>query len=132
MVDADDHNEPIADAVRGILDGHIVMERAIAERGRYPAINILKSVSRTMPRAADPAYLPTLTRARAVMATYADMEELIRLGAYRAGTSPEVDEAIRLHDPLEAFLAQSKEEATTLSEGYQRLEQILAGLDTEN
>ena len=85
LVDGDDHNEPIADAVRSILDGHIVMERAIAERGRYPAINILKSVSRTMPRAADPAYLPVITRARQVMATYADMEELIRLGAYRAG-----------------------------------------------
>jgi flagellum-specific ATP synthase len=132
LVDGDDHNEPIADAVRGILDGHIVMERAIAERGRYPAINILKSVSRTMPRAADQAFLPVLTRARQVMATYADMEELIRLGAYRAGTSAEVDEAIRLHQPLEAFLRQGKEEATTLAEGYRRLEHILAGSETEN
>jgi flagellum-specific ATP synthase len=96
LVDGDDHNEPVADAVRGILDGHIVMERAIAERGRYPAINILKSISRTMPRAADPAFLPAINRARQVMATYSDMEELIRLGAYRAGSSPEVDEAIAL------------------------------------
>ena len=128
LVDGDDHNEPIADAVRGILDGHIVMERAIAERGRYPAINVLKSVSRTMPRAADQAYLPALTRARQVMATYADMEELIRLGAYRAGTSPEVDEAIRLHKPLEDFLAQGKEEATSLAEGYRRLERDLGRL----
>ncbi len=132
LVDADDHNEPIADAVRGILDGHIVMERAIAERGRYPAINILKSVSRTMPRAADPAYLPLINRARRVMATYADMEELIRLGAYRTGSSPEVDEAIRLHPPLEDFLAQKKEEATGLAQGYQRLEQILRNVETEN
>jgi flagellum-specific ATP synthase len=132
LVDGDDHNEPIADAVRGILDGHIVMERAIAERGRYPAINILKSISRTMPRAADPAYLGVISRARQVMATYSDMEELIRLGAYRAGSSPEVDEAIRLHEPLEAFLAQPKEEASTLVEGYQRLEQILGGVETEN
>jgi flagellum-specific ATP synthase len=84
LVDGDDHNEPVADAVRGILDGHIVMQRSIAERGRYPAINILKSVSRTMPRSADPAFYPSVTRARQVMATYADMEELIRLGAYRA------------------------------------------------
>jgi flagellum-specific ATP synthase len=131
LVDGDDHNEPIADAVRGILDGHIVMERAIAERGRYPAINVLKSISRTMPRAADQAYLPVLTRARAIMATYADMEELIRLGAYRAGTSPEVDEAIRLHKPLEAFLSQGKEEATSLAEGYRRLAQIVAPAETE-
>ena len=131
LVDGDDHNEPIADAVRGILDGHIVMERAIAERGRYPAINVLKSVSRTMPRAADQAYLPALGRARQVMATYADMEELIRLGAYRAGTSAEVDDAIRLHKPLEAFLAQGKEEATSLAEGYRRLAEIVAVSETE-
>ncbi len=131
LVDGDDYNEPIADAVRGILDGHIVMERAIAERGRYPAINVLKSVSRTMPRAADPAYLPAITRARQVMATYADMEELIRLGAYRPGTSSEVDEAIRLHAPLEAFLAQGKEEATSLAEGYRRLAEIVAAPETE-
>ncbi len=132
LVEGDDHNEPVADAVRAILDGHVVMERAIAERGRYPAINILKSVSRTMPRAADPAYLPAINQARQVMATYADMEELIRLGAYRAGSSAEVDEAIRLHRPLEQFLAQGKEEATTLGQGYQRLEQILGGVETEN
>ncbi len=131
LVDGDDYNEPIADAVRGILDGHIIMERSIAERGRYPAINILKSVSRTMPRAADPAYLPALTRARQVMATYADMEELIRLGAYRAGTSSDVDEAIRLHKPLEDFLAQGKEEATSLAEGYRRLAEIVAEPETE-
>ncbi len=132
LVEGDDHNEPVADAVRAILDGHIVMERAIAERGRYPAINVLKSVSRTMPRSADQAYLPLLVRARQVMATYADMEELIRLGAYRPGSSAEVDEAIRLHQPLEAFLAQGKEEATSLGQGYQRLEQILGNLETEN
>ena len=108
------------------------MERQIAERGRYPAINILRSVSRTMPRAADPAYLPVLARARAVMATYADMEELIRLGAYRPGTSREVDLAIKLHDPLEAFLAQGKEESTNLADGYYQLQQILRVLETEN
>jgi flagellum-specific ATP synthase len=132
LVEGDDHNEPVADAVRSILDGHIVMERQIAERGRYPAVNVLKSVSRTMPRAADPVYLPVLARARAVMATYADMEELIRLGAYRPGSSAEVDEAIRLHQPLERFLSQNKDEITTLGQGYQRLEQIMGGVETEN
>ncbi|WP_027549541.1 flagellar protein export ATPase FliI [Bradyrhizobium sp. WSM2254] len=131
LVDGDDHNEPIADAVRGILDGHIVMQRSIAERGRYPAINILKSVSRTMPKSADPQFWPTIQKARAVMATYADMEELIRLGAYRAGSSPEVDEAIRLHEPLEAFLRQRKDENASLADGYRELAQILGNLETE-
>src|SRR6476619_3015295 len=131
LVDGDDHNEPIADAVRGILDGHVVMQRSIAERGRFPAINVLRSVSRTMPKSADPAYLPIILRARQVMATYADMEELIRLGAYRAGSSPEVDEAIRLHEPLEGFLRQAKDEKSSLAEGYQQLEQILTNLETE-
>jgi len=132
LVEGDDHNEPVADAVRAILDGHIVMERQIAERGRYPAINVLKSISRTMPRAADPQYLPALNRARQVMATYADMEELIRLGAYRPGSSQDVDQAIALHAPLEEFLAQGKDEATTLGEGYRRLEEILTDVETEN
>ncbi len=132
LVDGDDHNEPVADAVRSTLDGHIVMERSIAERGRYPAINILKSVSRTMPRSADPAHLATINRARQMMATYTDMEELIRLGAYRTGSSAEVDAAIRLHQPLERFLAQGKEEATSLADGYAWLEQILRVVETEN
>jgi flagellum-specific ATP synthase len=92
---------------------------------------VLQPVSRTLPRAADQAYLPVLTRARQVMAIYADMEELFRLGAYRTGTSPEVDEAIRLHKPLEAFLAQGKEEATSLAEGYRRLAEIVAASETE-
>jgi flagellum-specific ATP synthase len=107
------------------------MQRSIAERGRYPAINILKSVSRTMPKSADPAYLPIITRARQIMATYADMEELIRLGAYRAGSSAEVDEAIRLHEPLESFLRQRKDEVASLGDGYRRLQQILGSLETE-
>jgi len=131
LVDGDDHNEPIADAVRGILDGHVVMQRSIAERGRFPAINILKSVSRTMPRSANPDYLPVIMRGRQVMATYADMEELIRLGAYRAGSSPEVDEAIRLHEPLEAFLRQAKDEKSSLDDGYRHLAHILTNLETE-
>src|ERR1700740_1443429 len=123
--DGDDHTEPIADAVRGILDGHIVMERAIAERGRYPAINVLKSVSRTMPKSADPAFLPVITRARQVMATFADMEELIRLRDSRAGSTPEVDEAIKLHEPLEAFLRQGKDQVCHMADGYRELDQIL-------
>ena len=126
LVEGDNHNEPVADAVRGILDGHIVMERQIAERGRYPAINVLKSVSRTMPRSVPEVERPVIVEAKRLMATYADMEELIRLGAYRAGSSPEVDAAIRLNPAFEAFLGQGKDESTTLAAGYARLRAIVA------
>jgi flagellum-specific ATP synthase len=125
LVEGDNHNEPVADAVRGILDGHIVMERQIAERGRYPAISILKSVSRTLPKAADPAYWPSVLKAKQYMATFSDMEELIRLGAYKKGSDPEVDLAIALHEPLEAYLTQYKGEATSLQEGYELLNGII-------
>jgi flagellum-specific ATP synthase len=126
LVDGDDHNEPIADAVRGILDGHIVMERAIAERGRFPAINVLKSISRTMPACQQPAERLIVTHARQAMAAYANMEELIRIGAYRAGSDPTTDMAIRLNPQIEAFLTQNKEEATSIEDGFSRLESILA------
>ncbi|MTI44929.1 flagellum-specific ATP synthase [Roseibium hamelinense] len=125
LVEGDNHNEPVADAVRGILDGHIVMERAIAERGRYPAINVLKSVSRTMPRCVPEEHLPVLRQARRLLSTYTDMEELIRLGAYRKGSDPIVDEAISKFDPIEAFLDQRKDEATSLEDGYSALANLL-------
>ncbi len=113
LVDGDDHNEPIADAVRGILDGHIVMERPIAERGRFPAINVLKSISRTMPGCQRPDERELVTEARQLMSAYANMEELIRIGAYRPGADPQIDRAIVLNPKLEAFLAQDKDEAMT-------------------
>ena len=126
LVEGDNHNEPIADAVRGILDGHIVMERAIAERGRYPAVNVLKSVSRSMPDSTPEEFEPLIKEAKNHMATYADMEELIQLGAYRAGTTPAVDAAIELHPAFEAFLSQGKGDKTSLTEGFHALEAILS------
>jgi flagellum-specific ATP synthase len=125
LVEGDDHDEPIADAVRGILDGHIVMERAIAERGRFPAINVLRSISRTMPQCNTETENALVTRARALMATYGDMEEMIRLGAYRQGANPAVDEAIHFHDALEQYLAQDMNEQSSLEEGYAALAKIL-------
>lgn len=127
LVDGDDHNEPIADAVRGILDGHVVMSRAIAERGRYPAIDVLKSVSRTAPEVYEDAERPLMAEARKVLSAYSDMEELIRLGAYTAGSNPAVDRAIALNDPLEAFLAQDKDEATDIPSTFAALAGILGG-----
>lgn len=125
LVEGDDHNEPIADAVRGILDGHIVMERAIAERGRYPAVNVLRSISRTMPGCVPEPVRPILRRAREFMSVFADMEELIRLGAYRKGSDPDVDRAIAINPALEAFLSQSRDERTSIADGYQLLEAIV-------
>ncbi|MGH6828446.1 MAG: flagellar protein export ATPase FliI [Rhizomicrobium sp.] len=125
LVEGDDHNEPISDAVRGILDGHIVLDRAIAERGRYPAVNVLKSVSRAMPNCNSDAEQGLIIRARAPMTLYEDMAELIRLGAYKAGTNPEVDRAISLHGRFEAFLAQKKDEQAGLSESYAALADIV-------
>ena len=125
LVEGDDHNEPIADAVRGILDGHIVMERAIAERGRYPAINVLRSISRTMPACVPEDFRPILAKAREYMSVFADMEELIRLGAYRKGSDPKVDRAIAIYPELEAFLSQQRNERTSIEEGYEMLKTII-------
>jgi flagellum-specific ATP synthase len=127
LVEGDDHNEPVADAVRGILDGHIVLERAIAERGRYPAINVLKSVSRVMPSCNTQEEQAIVMRARGPLATYEDMAELVRLGAYKAGSSADVDNAIRLQPALEAFLSQKKDECSTLEDGYAALDAIVSG-----
>ncbi|MEE2688323.1 MAG: flagellar protein export ATPase FliI [Pseudomonadota bacterium] len=125
LVEGDDHNEPISDAVRGIVDGHIVLDRAIAQRNRYPAINVLRSVSRTMPDCNTAAQNSIIDKARALMVTYEDMAELIRLGAYRSGSDVAVDEAIQYHEALEGFLSQAKTEAFTLDESYDQLGAIL-------
>jgi flagellum-specific ATP synthase len=128
LVEGDDTNEPISDAVRGIVDGHIVLDRAIGERGRYPAINILRSVSRTMPGCNTQSENALVARARQLMAQYEDMAEMIRLGAYRRGSDPLVDEAIHYQPEIEAFLKQGKREQALLAQGYAGLAAIL-GVD---
>jgi len=125
LVEGDDHNEPIADAVRGILDGHVVLDRAIAERGRFPPVNILRSVSRTMPDCNRPEQNLIIDRAKHLISTYEDMAELIRLGAYKQGTDLQVDEAIHYFPKIEKFLRQTKHENTDLESGYTNLAQIL-------
>ena len=125
LVEGDDGNEPISDTVRGILDGHIVLDRAIAQRGRYPAINILKSVSRTMPDCNNEKENALVQLARTLLATHNDMAEMIRLGAYRKGTDPAVDQAIEFTPQIEKFLSQRKDEQTNIEEGYADLAKIL-------
>lgn len=127
LVDGDDHDEPIADAVRGILDGHIVLDRRIGERGRWPAIDVLRSVSRALPRCHDAAENALLVAARRLLGSYADMAEMIRLGAYRAGSDAEVDAAIRHHPDLEALLAQGVDERSSSAEGFAQLAALLEG-----
>ena len=126
LVDGDDHNEPVADAVRGILDGHVVITRRIAERGRYPAIDVLKSVSRTLPHCHTPEQNELRLAARGLLSTYGDMEEMIRLGAYKAGSSAEVDEAIRLAPAIEALLKQGKGDRGRADETFTALAAMLA------
>ena len=125
LVDGDDHNEPVADAVRGILDGHVVLDRAIAERGRYPAINVLRSVSRTMPACNTPEQNALVNRAKQLISTYDDMAELIRLGAYRQGSDTQVDEAIHYFPAIEEFMRQTKDQSTGLEETYRALAELL-------
>ena len=125
LVEGDDFNEPIADAVRGILDGHIVLDRAIAERNRFPAIDLLRSISRTMPACNSDEENAMVNKARALVATYEDMAELIRLGAYRKGTSEDVDRAMFYYPQIESFLAQGKKEKIDFETGYAQLKEIL-------
>lgn len=126
LVDGDDHDEPIADAVRGILDGHVVMTRRIAERGRYPAIDLLKSVSRTLPHCLAPDDNRRRLEARASLATWVDMEELVRLGAYAPGANAEVDRAIALAPRIEALVAQGKEDRGEAGAAFAALGDLLA------
>lgn len=125
LVEGDDHDEPIADAVRGVLDGHVVLDRAIAERGRFPAMDVLRSLSRTVPGVLDPPQRELALRARRILALQAEMAELVRLGAYRAGTDREVDAALSIAPRIEALLAQGKGEATALEDAFAALAEIL-------
>ena len=126
LVDGDDHNEPVADAVRGILDGHVVMRRAIAERGRYPAIDILKSVSRTLPHCMNDEQNATRVAARKLMSTFSDMEEMVRLGAYKAGSSEEVDRAVALAPQIEQLINQGKHDPGHADAAFAALAEIVS------
>jgi flagellum-specific ATP synthase len=125
LVDGGDHDEPIADAVRGILDGHIVMDRKIAERGRFPAIDVLKSVSRTLPGCQTMPERELNKRARQCLSAYANMEEPIKIGAYRAGADPITDRAIALNPALEGFLSQTPDDICDMATAFSHLESIL-------
>jgi flagellum-specific ATP synthase len=127
LVEGDDHDEPIADAVRGILDGHVVLDRRIAEAGRYPPIDVLRSLSRTAPAVLDPEERPLVAEARRLLSTYAEVKDLVRLGAYRTGHDSLSDEAVRLAPAIEAVLAQAKSEPSDPSQAFAVLAGALGG-----
>ena len=127
LIEGDDHNEPVADAVRGILDGHIVMDRRIAEAGRYPAIDILRSLSRLAAGCLDEQQTALVRRAREILAVQAEMVDMVRLGAYRPGSDPSVDEALRLTPAIEAVLRQPRHEITSFDESFLRLSKAMDG-----
>ncbi|KQL35515.1 MULTISPECIES: flagellar protein export ATPase FliI [Bacillaceae] len=106
LVDGDDMNEPIADTVRGILDGHIVLDRSLANKGQYPAINVLKSISRLMNHISDEEHKKAAERLRDLYFTYNKSEDLINIGAYKRGTSKEIDEAIQYEPLITSYLKQ--------------------------
>ncbi len=130
LVEADDMNDPVADAVRSILDGHIVLSRDLAAQNHYPAIEVLQSVSRLARELHTPAQLDLVARAREQMAVYRKNEDLISIGAYPAGSNPVIDEAIARHEPLRQLLRQGVAESFTLEQTWSLLGQTLAPLPT--
>ena len=118
LVEGDDMNEPVADAVRGILDGHIVLDRRIAEGGQYPAVDILQSLSRTVPQCLTGAEAALVRTARNALATAAELSDLVRLGAYVSGADPAADEALRLAPRIVDVLRQGRNEAATLDGAF--------------
>jgi len=116
LVDGDDMNEPVADAVRSILDGHIVLSRKLAAANHYPAIDVLGSVSRVMPDVVPPRHLSSASAVRDVLATYRDAEDLINIGAYVAGSNPRVDHALARIDHVRAFLRQGIYESSNFAD----------------
>lgn len=125
LVDGDDMNEPIADAVRGILDGHFILERALAEIGQFPAINVLKSVSRVMNQIVDHDHLNAAQKIRNLMAVYEENSELINIGAYRHGTNRQIDESITFYPVIQAYLKQATFEKEAFTESIDKMYQLL-------
>ncbi|TSJ78656.1 FliI/YscN family ATPase [Rariglobus hedericola] len=125
LVDGDDMNEPVADAVRGILDGHIVLSRALAHANHYPAIDVLESVSRLVNDVCAPDEVASVGRAREHLANYRKSEDLITIGAYQKGGNPSLDQAVAMHEPLRAFLRQPTHDRIERSDTYAALKKIV-------
>ena len=125
LVEGDDMDDPIADAIRSIVDGHIVLSRKLAHRGHYPAIDVLASASRVMNSVIDRENIHLAREARDLLATYAEAEDLINIGAYQEGANNKIDRAVRVNDSLNKFLKQELGEHITLSQSQEILSSII-------
>lgn len=125
LVEGDDMNDPVADTVRAILDGHIVLSRKLASANQYPAIDVLNSLSRVMLSITNKEQYERGSKLRDILQAYKEAEDLINIGAYVAGSNPKIDEAIKLIDPIRDFLKQGKSEAYTFEEIQNNLKKIL-------
>ena len=126
LVEGDDLNEPVTDAVRGILDGHIVLSRSLANFNHYPAVDVLESVSRLSRDICSPDELSAVARAREHLALYRKNEDLVAIGAYQKGASAALDQAIAMHEPLRQFMRQGIDEQTPRADSFAQLRKIVA------
>lgn len=126
LVEGDDTNEPIADASRSILDGHIVLNRRLTSRGHYPPVDILQSLSRTMPFVVGEKQIAQARDIRELLAAYGDIEDLVSIGAYKEGTKPMADRAIKMWGPINEFLRQEKADGTPMTETLRRMEDMFS------
>ncbi|MDN5346747.1 MAG: flagellum-specific synthase [Clostridia bacterium] len=126
LVEGDDMNEPVADAVRGLLDGHIVLSRSLAAKNHFPAIDVLNSISRLMPEITSPEHRRLAGQLRDLLAAYQEAADLIEIGAYQHGSNPRVDTALKFYDAIQDFLKQDKEEYFTFEETLSALEKALS------
>lgn len=124
LVEGDDMDDPIADSVRSIADGHIVLDRSLAQRGHFPAVDVLQSTSRVMRRVASDEHLEMSQKMRELLAVYKEAEDLIKIGAYREGSNQKVDTAIRLHDQLMDFLRQPVGDCDDFSGTFEKMQMI--------
>ena len=125
LVEGDDMNEPVADTVRGILDGHVVLSRRLAGRGHYPAIDVLQSISRVMSDIVDPEVRKMAVEIREALGSYQEVEDLITIGAYKPGQNPRVDRSVALYEPIQTFLKQSADSACSIDESWRAMREIL-------
>lgn len=127
LVDGDDFNEPITDTARGILDGHIMLDRKLGHKNHYPAIDVLQSISRVMSSIATPEHKALAGKLKSVMATYQEAEDLINIGAYKNGTNPDIDYAIQKIRDINQFLCQGTDEKFQFEEEIELLKQLFEG-----